>query len=142
MKTVKIFFGLMIMIVFSCGSCACAQENTKAALISHEWEWVNIAYSNGDVLTPDQPKVFSIFFNKNGNVYCLTDCNSFNAEYLVVNNKLEFGGFTGTKMFCINSQEFLFMNAVRHVIGYEIDKNGQLVLIMDNGAGAVIFKAQ
>ncbi len=141
MKSLKILLAVMAITLLTFSSSVFAQKKSILNLSSNRWQWVSIHEGSGGVVIPDNVDQYSIFFNKNGNIYCSTDCNSFSSEYHVDGNSLKFSGFSGTKMFCVDSQEFVFINFLKHVESYRIEDNF-LILTMDKGAGTMIFKVK
>jgi len=122
-------------------------ENNKKiledSLSGKVWVWKETILKNGQKIIPQQTGKFTITFGENGKVSGTTDCNSFGGSYTVSNTNLKFGPFMSTLMAClnINSQETEFHDMIEQTNGYVFDKNGNLVLKLNN-LSSVVFEAK
>lgn len=131
MKTFKILSLFIITTVIS--SCSSTKNIANENLFNTTWELEylsgpRIAFSG---LYPDKkPK---ITFNKATNkVTGNNSCNGYSTDYTLKDTAISFGepGPT-TMMFCGEGEKF-FLNTIRKVNGYKIDKEGKLNLMIDD----------
>lgn len=104
------------------------------------WYWEKTEYNNDSSHRPALPKVFSLKFEKNGNVTMSTDCNSMQGDYSVTNKQIAFRNIASTRMFCEGSQEQLFAGMLANVNAYFFTSKGQLVLELQYDSGSMIFR--
>lgn len=99
------------------------------------WKWVEVQMNDGNVIVPKKPDLFSITFNDKGGVTVTTDCNTASGSYVARDNKLTFGPFMSTKMFCEESQERVFLQTLENISSYLFTSKGELILEikMDSG---------
>ena len=79
----------------------------------------------GKVLGTDQNKsTLPVFiFGNDGKLSGHSGCNNFNGNYKIYGNKASFNAGAMTKMFCPESTEADFLNALRQVTGIRLDGN-------------------
>lgn len=104
------------------------------------WYWEKTEYNNDSSHKPVSPRVFSLKFEKNGNVVISTDCNSMQGDYSVTNKQIAFSAIISTRMFCEGSQEQLFAGMLANVNAYFFTSKGQLVLDLKYDSGSMIFR--
>ncbi len=108
------------------------------------WVWQSARMSDGTVTAPRQPGKYTITFDSaEGRLIGVTDCNGFGGAYTSgAGNTLSFGPFMSTLMYCEGSQEAEFSNLVTSSYRYIFSESGDLVLILEDEAGAIIFTRQ
>ena len=106
------------------------------------WVWGETRMSDGKVVRPSKPGMYSIWFNSaEGKLEGKTDCNGFGGSYTAgTGNKLSFGPFMSTLMFCEGSLEAEFSKMVTDSNQYTFTPTGDLVLMLKFDSGSVIFK--
>lgn len=94
-----------------------AKEQILKVLPNTTWVWVKTyndvgpATQGATMVTPTKENAFTLTFTYDGNVSGTTDCNSFSGTYSIDEyNKIHFGSFMSTLMFCENSQEQEFIS--------------------------------
>lgn len=112
-------------------------------ILDIKWVWIETALADGTTITPQQKDAFTITLLTGQNATGKTDCNSFFSEYaLGSDGVLSFGPIGSTKMACEGSQEAVFTDAISKVSHYTFNKDGNLVLILADGAGSMYFQKQ
>lgn len=132
MKQLKIISVFIILLCLG----ACMSTNSSAEkLYNTTWE---LEYISGpriafNGLYPDKkPK---ITFNKTtNNVEGNASCNGYRAEYILNGNKLSFGEPGPTTMMYCGEGEQTFLNTMKTVNAYSFDKDGNLVLMLNDVA--------
>jgi len=131
MKIIKILSLFIFTLII--GSCSPTKNMTDNTLFDSTWE---LEYLSGpriafEGLYPDRkPK---ITFNKSTNkVVGNNSCNGYSADYTLNGDGISFGepGPT-TMMFCGDGEPF-FLNTIKKVNKYQIDKDGKLNLMIDD----------
>ncbi|MEY4440514.1 MAG: hypothetical protein RLY49_140 [Candidatus Parcubacteria bacterium] len=121
-----------------------AKEQILKVLPSTTWAWVKTyngvgpATQDMSAVTPIKKDIFTITFTSEGRVSGTTDCNSFSGTYsLDEYNKIHFGSFMSTLMFCENSQEQEFLSMFKESFVYVSEDE----LILENDQ-TIYFKRQ
>ena len=111
-------------------------------LAGPKWLWVETKYSDGKVVKPTKPEMYSVTFDSaDGYVFGTTDCNGFSASYTSgAWGTLSFGPFLSPQMFCEGSQEAEFVRMVAESDRRIFTESGDLVLLLKTDSGSVIFK--
>lgn len=133
MKSYILLFVSVLTLSFN--SCTTMKDKTKTAdLYNTTWE---LEYISGpriafEGLYPDR-KPFLKFDEKTNQVSGNNGCNGFSAEYTLKGNKLTFGqeGPT-TMMFCEGGGEQTFLQIIKKINAYTIDKDGKLNLMLND----------
>ena len=112
----------------------------RMTLSMKKWSWVKTTMNDGKVTTPKKSDVFSITFNKDGNVAVTTDCNGMGGAYTVNGNKLTFKQMISTMMYCEGSQEQEFASKLQEVASYLFTSKGELILEIKMDSGTMTFK--
>ncbi len=113
--------------------------NTKDVQ-ANTWMWLKTVMSDGSVVTPNKPGMFTLTFGTDGNLSGKTDCNGFFGSYTFGSDGfVKFGPFGMTLMYCDGSQEAVFSSAIGNADRYSIDGSGNLQLHLSRGAGTVFF---
>lgn len=108
-------------------------------LQKNTWVWIKTE-TDGVIVRPNKPDVFTVTFNKDNTISGSTDCNGFGGEVTIGDNGvMSFGPFMSTLMFCEGSQEGEFIAAVASANHYLIDKDGGLILLIGSGDGRMMF---
>lgn len=108
-------------------------------LQSNTWIWKSTEI-DGVTITPKKADAFTITFNKDNTISGSTDCNGFGGEVMLGDNgALSFGPFMGTLMFCEGSQEVEFTQTIANANRYIFNNNGELILLIGNSNGRVVF---
>ncbi|HEY9087561.1 MAG TPA: META domain-containing protein [Anaerolineaceae bacterium] len=117
------------------------EMNAQTQLVGREWTWVSTQMNDGSSITPRQPEAFRITFGADGSVSGTTDCNNFFGQYQLEGSHLTFGPLGMTRMFCPDSQETEFVQALGEVDQFLLDEaTGQLVLLIKFDSGSMIFE--
>jgi heat shock protein HslJ len=104
------------------------------------WVWTETIVNNDTSITPKRPGVFSITLT-DGNVAGKTDCNSFFSTYQIgTDGVISFGPIGSTKMACEGSEEAIFTDFISKTSRYTLDANKNLVLLLEQDSGSVMFK--
>lgn len=109
-------------------------------LTNKTWKWVKTQMNDDTVITPKKADVFTVKFNEDGKINGTTDCNGFFGGYEINENKLQFGEFGMTRMFCEGSQENIFVEALGEVDSYFINQEKNLILELKMDSGSMIFE--
>jgi heat shock protein HslJ len=115
---------------------------TPAQIQASTWVWTKLVNGDGTKITPNKPGVFTLVFEKDGRVTGKTDCNGFGGDYAIGSDGvITFGAFMSTLMFCEDSQESVYSQAVASATRYSMSPGGELLLHMKD-TGTVYFKKQ
>ncbi len=109
-----------------------------AQISDRKWQWVGTEMKDRKRVVPKKSDTFSITF-KDGNISGTTDCNNFSGSFKLNEDKLSFGAFAATLMYCEGSQDGEFEESLSEVEGYRMDNN-QLLLKIKNGLGVMAFE--
>ena len=115
-------------------------DPARMTLQMKTWYWVKTVYNDDTVHTPAKPDVFSLTFGDDGNVNVTTDCNNVRGNYVVDENRIQFGQMMSTRMYCEGSQEQLFSKMLDSISSYFFTNRGQLVLEIKFDSGSMIFR--
>lgn len=145
-KGIEATFSKGEAILFQGRTTADAQVGDKLLYVfaGPTWVWQQTQMGDGTVTTPKKLGEYTITFDSTkGRVIGETDCNGFGGTYTSgAGNTLAFGPFMSTLMYCEGSQEAEFTDLVMNSYRYIFSESGDLVLILKDEAGAVIFKRQ
>lgn len=111
---------------------------TTKSFIGKNLTWIKTTTKDGRVVTPKKVTAFTITLALDGSVKGKTDCNGFFGTYKITEEKLSFGSFGATEMFCEGAQEGIFMNSLQNVTQYLVDINNNLILT--TASGSMMFK--
>lgn len=104
------------------------------------WVWTETIVNNDTSVIPKKTGVFSITL-ADGKVAGKTDCNSFFSTYQIGSDGIiSFGPIGSTKMACEGSEEAVFTDFISKSSHYTLDTNKNLVLLLDQDSGSVMFK--
>lgn len=104
------------------------------------WIWTETIVNNDTSVIPKKTGVFSITLT-DGKVIGKTDCNSFFSTYEIGSDGIiSFGPIGSTKMACEGSEEAIFTDFISKSSRYTLDPNKNLVLLLDQDSGSVMFK--
>ncbi len=118
------------------------EEEAIRYLSEHVWTWRETVSSSGEVVTPNKADAFTLMFTADRTMKGTTDCNGFSGTYSVFGWKLTFGSLMSTLMFCEDSQETEYTNAVSGTESFSFNKEGNLILTLGQEQGSMIFVAQ
>jgi heat shock protein HslJ len=116
------------------------QQNEKSQFIKKNltqstWVWeqtvlgeITSVYSKK--IIPKKIGEFTLTFMEDGTVSGQTDCNNFGGTYIIEDNRITFGNFMSTMMYCENSQEQEFISMIKN--GTVKIETNSLRLITDN----------
>jgi len=127
----------------NCEFAACPSDELEAGALrldTKTWTWMETTYSDGSKLVPNQVGVFTLTFAENNKVQVTTDCNGMRSTYTIDGNKLAFGPFGGTKMFCEGSQENNFSAMLTEVHSFFFTDTNELVLDLKLDSGSAVFR--
>lgn len=117
-----------------------APSGDTKSVKGNTWVWQKTVMSDGTVVMPNKPGVFTITFGADGNLTGKTDCNGFFGGYTFGSDGfIKFGPLASTLMFCDGSQEQVFTGAVGKVDRYSVDGSGSLQLLLSENAGTIYF---
>jgi heat shock protein HslJ len=108
----------LIMVIFFAG---CGGGDTKMVikdLNNTKWQWLDIAYSNGETLKAPNDK--SNFEFKDGKVNIFIDCNRAFAAYKSSENEIKINPIASTRKFCKDSVEQKFFTEFQKAKRYAI----------------------
>jgi heat shock protein HslJ/membrane-bound inhibitor of C-type lysozyme len=110
-------------------------------LLGRVWVWEKYQSATGTVVTPITPGTYTLTFAADGNMGATTDCNGFGGTYTLTGNKLEFGSFLSTMMYCEGSQESEFQGYLSsgHL---EVSQSGNELILTQEAGGELHFVAQ
>lgn len=115
-----------------------APLGSSSALQNTTWVWQKTLIDGINAISPSKSGVFTVLFGADGNLSGKTDCNGFFGSYSPGSDGfIKFGAFGMSKMYCENSQEQVFINAVQQMTNYVIDASGNLML--KNGKDTMHF---
>lgn len=118
-----------------------SQPVGNASIIQDQtWVWTETIANNDTSVTPKKAGAFTLTLNADGSANGTTDCNSFFTTYTIATDGIiSFGPIGSTKMACEGSQEALFTDFISKTSRYTLDTNGNLVLLLGNDSGSVMF---
>jgi len=102
------------------------------------WRLSELELLSGTVITPDQPHEFVIQFNVDGTFTSTTDCNRLGGSYVQSGEVLSFSEMISTKMFCPDSQEGEYANALLLTTSFTVD-GSELQLHRNRDYGLMTF---
>lgn len=114
-----------------------SSETFANSLIGPKWSWERTIISKDEIIFPRTHDVFTIKFEENGTLYGTTDCNNFSGPYEKNENKLSFGLFLSTEMYCENSKEEFFKKTLTEVEELSFSEEGKLIL--KSATSSVVF---
>ncbi|MBF4505338.1 META domain-containing protein [Flavobacterium sp. JLP] len=133
MKNYVILFISVLAVFFD--SCTTMKDTTKSDdLYNTSWE---LEYISGpriafEGLYPDK-KPFIKFDKSKSQVFGNAGCNGYSAPFTLKGNSLTFGEQgPATMMFCEGGGEQTFLQMIKKIDSYAIDKDGKLNLLMNN----------
>ncbi|MEN9921389.1 MAG: hypothetical protein RLZZ517_367 [Candidatus Parcubacteria bacterium] len=93
-------------------------KDFKKELVGSKWVWYQtidnpISASSSKQVSPKQEEKFSLVFTDDGRVNGTTDCNGFGGTYTIEKNRIKFGSFMSTLMYCEGSQEQEFISMIQ-----------------------------
>lgn len=122
-------------------NCTDSKANTgELSLTGKNWSWVKTELNDDKMVVPNKDGVFGIKFLEDGKLGISTDCNQMGANYKLNGNELKISSMMSNQMYCENSQEGEFANALGEVKSYMFDKDNNLVLELKNDSGVMIFE--
>lgn len=106
-------------------------------LVSYEWIWqktekgIRPVTDPNLIVYPKKPGAFVATFSKDGKVHMRTDCNTLNSSYSLDKNKMTFGSFMSTMMYCEGSQERDFSKTISSgkVFYVGLDNNNSILVL-------------
>ncbi|WP_029269969.1 META domain-containing protein [Flavobacterium sp. KJJ] len=133
MKNYVILFISVLALFFN--SCTTMKDTSKSDdLYNTSWE---LEYISGpriafEGLYPDK-KPFIKFDKSKSQVFGNAGCNGYSAPFTLKGNSLTFGEQgPATMMFCEGGGEQTFLQMIKKIDSYAIDKDGKLNLLMNN----------
>lgn len=130
MKPKKYIFLFMLALFFA--SCSSTKQMTSENLFNSTWE---LEYLSGpriafDGLFPDKKP--QIAFNPTSKkVEGNNSCNGYSADYTLSGDKISFADPGPTTMMYCGEGETHFLNIIKKVNKYAIDRDGKLNLMID-----------
>ncbi len=113
----KIFLSLFAFMILVNG---CSSADLLTQLGGKEW---NVTSIMGKTLTAEEQKngLPSLNFSDNGKLFGSTGCNTFTGSYKLSGTSLSLEPGSMTKMFCPESTEQDFLNAINKVTNVKMD---------------------
>jgi heat shock protein HslJ len=115
-------------------------DPSRMTLGMKKWVWVSTLMNDGTTVTPKQKEAFTATFGPDGTISLTTDCNGAGGTYAVEGNRITFGPFASTLMFCDGSQEGEFLRSVSDSTSYHFTSKGELILDIKFDSGTVLFR--
>ncbi len=109
-------------------------------LTQQKWNWVNITYNNGTVITPKIANKFTLTFKADGTFSAGTDCNGVGGEYSVTGSNIVLTKMMSTLMYCDGSQESDYSKALGEVNSFHFTIKGELVFDLKMDSGVMVFR--
>lgn len=124
---------LVIVLTMLLGSCGTTKNSKDNDLFSTAWE---LEYITGkriafDGLFPDKKPQISLD-KTSGKVMGNSGCNGYTTDYTLEGDTLSFGEPGPTTMMYCGEGEPEFLNTIKKVNRYSLDKEGKLNLMMDD----------
>lgn len=119
-----------------------SEEEAIRYLSDRVWRWHETVLPSGELVTPNKTGAFTLTFATDRTMKGATDCNGFSGTYSVSNWQLTFGSMMSTLMFCEDSQETEFTNALSDMESFAFNKEGNLILTLGQEQGSMTFIAQ
>ncbi|MDB4983891.1 MAG: heat shock protein [Patescibacteria group bacterium] len=110
-----------------------------SGLTAYAWYWQRTAMTNDANTNPKPPVKFILKFGSDGHMSSSTDCNGISGTYHVDGEKLTFGPFMSTLMYCEGSQESIYTTQLTNVERYETNQDGGLTLFLKDNSGYMVF---
>lgn len=130
-KNVLLFVSSLVLFISSCSSVKNTKAINKLSNTTWELEYISGPRITFEGLYPDKKP--QITFNTATNeVSGTSSCNGYTAKYILDGKTISFGepGPT-TMMFCEGGGEQTFLQIMKKVNNYSIDKEGKLHLNLD-----------
>lgn len=121
------------------GGAAPSSTGTASAptLAGPTWKWQKTEFNSGKTIPVASPDNYTLQFANDGTVSIKADCNSGSGKYVVTNGTdltITVGAMTLAAC-APDSLSDEFITELGQVIHYTIDRNGELVLALNSGAG-------
>jgi heat shock protein HslJ len=132
---------LMIAILLTaCGGGAAPSSSGSTSaptLAGPTWRWQKTEFNSGKTIPVASPDNYTLQFATDGTVSIKADCNTGSGNYVVANGTdLTINVGAMTRAACApDSLSDEFITELGQVIHYTIDRNGELVLALNTGAG-------
>ncbi len=114
-------------------------EDTSVSEITNtSWTWRTTVIGGDTTIEPSSPDTFTVTFHADGKVSGTTDCNSFSGTYAREGDVVTIGQLASTKMFCPDSQESQFTDALTEgplTVSFE----GEEVLVLRFSESTALF---
>ena len=122
-------------------SCKMGPVESEQEITNIRWMLESIEYKNGDVLTIDNPNVYTIMFDDLAKVEGRANCNSCWGDYNSNGRSISIS-FPCTKVGCPpSSKDWEYTLAVRAASSYKIDGKS-LQIYFDDGNSTLHFKCE
>ena len=115
-------------------------DAASMSLTMKKWDWIKASYSDGKIVTPKVPNVFTLTFTEEGSFSATTDCNGVGGSYKTSGSALMLKDMVSTLMYCEGSQESEFSQLMSESETYHFTDKGELILELKNGGGSVTFR--
>ena len=138
---------IAVLLISGLFLAACSGTGTPAPagsnLVGKTWLWQKTEFNGGKDIPVLLPAAYTLQFIADGKVNVAADCNSGSGSYVVTNNvDLTIRIDTLTRAVCpAGSLSDEYINELNDTGSYTIERNGELVLALNSGAG-MRFKAQ
>jgi len=107
--------------------------------IGKAWSWSMTRDYDDKKVIPKTVDAFTLTFTSTSTFSGTTDCNSFFGSYTDDGHNITFNEIGSTKMACENSQETEFLNSLKNVKEYKFSKSNDLVMILKENKGVMVF---
>jgi|GEM_PF-1812642 len=78
--------------------------STGFSLEGTKWQWQGTEYEDGEIVEPNMPEEFILYFMEEGRFSSKTDCNTVMGTFDIKGDNLSFGQMASTKMACPDEQ--------------------------------------
>lgn len=119
-----------------------SEEEAIRYLSEHVWTWRETVLPSDEFIVPNKADAFTLTFATDRKMKGTTDCNGFSGTYSVSNWQLTFGSMMSTLMFCEDSQETEYTNALSDTESFAFNKESNLILTLGQEQGSMTFVAQ
>jgi heat shock protein HslJ len=136
-----IFVSLLLIIAIA--SVACGNQKGVASITNKTWQWVSLVETlpASQSVVPN-PENYTLILMPDSSLSIKADCNMAGGTYTLKGDSLELVLGPSTMAYCgEQSLDQQFLMTLQQVSGYSIE-NGQLVLLLEDSAGKMSFKAE
>lgn len=118
------------------------QTNIYNPFNETKWKWVNTKYTDGQIIKPNEPDAFVIYFRDGNSFSSTTDCNSIMGSFIAESPNLSFDNMASTKMACPDkkTQEEIYTSMLADVKRFKLDgQNNTLELELNGYKSGIMY---